>query len=111
MTAPMLPEPFAELEPFAATWVLASGEDRYQRRLSSTMDELQDFYDAVFPRAEEAIAYLEQFELDALPDDAVNLLRMLYSLSTVSPSVDVFAQQKVPESGTTSMTWLDEPAI
>ena len=34
------------------------------------MDELQAFYDAAFPRLEAVMAYLDQFELDALPDDA-----------------------------------------
>ena len=34
------------------------------------MDEMQAFYDAFFPRAEEAIAYCDQFPLDDMPDDA-----------------------------------------
>ncbi len=41
-----------------------------RERLASTMDEMQTFYDAFSPRAEEAIAYCEKFPLDDLPDDA-----------------------------------------
>ena len=37
------------------------------------MDELQAFYDAAFPRLDEAMAYLDKFELSALPEDAAAL--------------------------------------
>lgn len=106
---PMLPKQFADLEPFARVWALPSGGERYARRLASSMDELEDFYDAIFPRAEEIMSYLDRFELDDLPDDALNLLRLMYALSTVSASVDIFKQQKVPESGKTYLAWIDEP--
>ena len=66
-----LPEQFADLEPFAQTWALPTGSERYQRRLDSTMAEIQAFYDAVIARGEEALTYLEQFEdLDEMPDSA-----------------------------------------
>ncbi len=55
---PTLPAEFADLEPFA-DWSLATEAERYAKRLSSTMDELQAFYDAAFPRLEEAAAYLD----------------------------------------------------
>ena len=63
------PADFAELEPFA-DWALPTERERYAKRIASTMDELQAFYDAAFPRLEDATKYLEQFALDALPDDA-----------------------------------------
>ncbi len=63
----MLPEAFADLEPFAATWCLRTEGERYGRRLASTMDEMQTFYDAAFPRLGEALSYLDQYPLDALP--------------------------------------------
>lgn len=105
----VLPEQFADLEPFAPIWALRHGRDRYARRLASSMQDMQAFYDAVFPRAEEIMAYLERFPLDQLPDDALHLLWMLYSLSVVSPAVDLFKQPKVPESGDVHMEWISEP--
>ena len=63
MTATSLPPEFADLEPFAKEWCLASEPERYAKRLASTMHELQAFYDDVFARAEEAIVYLEKFPL------------------------------------------------
>ena len=72
MTA-LLPPDFADLEPYA-DWALPTEGARYAKRLASTMDELQAFYDAAFPRLEAATAYLEQFGMDNLPDDGKRLL-------------------------------------
>ena len=52
----LLPPEFADLEAFAGTWSIANEPDRYAKRLASTMEEMQAFYDACFPRAEQAIA-------------------------------------------------------
>ncbi len=60
---PTLPTDFADLEPFS-DWSLESESERYAKRLSSTMDELQAFYDAAFPRLTDAMAYLDQFDLE-----------------------------------------------
>ena len=67
MTATCCPAEFADLEPFA-DWALPTEAERYAKRLASTMDELQAFYDAAFPRLEAATAYLEHLELDGLPE-------------------------------------------
>ena len=66
----MLPDQFADLEPFATTWCLATEPERWARRLATSLNDMQVFYDAAFPRAEEAIAYCDGFDLHALPDDA-----------------------------------------
>jgi Ser/Thr protein kinase RdoA (MazF antagonist) len=72
-----LPAEFADLEPYAAVWCLPTEGERYSRRLASSMDELQDFYDACFPRVEAAIAHCDAHPLDAMPDDVVNLMRLI----------------------------------
>lgn len=105
----MLPEEFADLEPFARVWSLEKAQDRWERRLRGTMPELQAFYDAVFPRAGEIMEYLDPLPLDDLSDQALNLMRMLYSLSTVSMATDLFKQPKTPESGATYLNWIAEP--
>ena len=48
----LLPPHFAELEPWASTWCLATEPERWAKRFQVSMRELQDFYDAFFPRAE-----------------------------------------------------------
>jgi hypothetical protein len=99
MSAPLLPSAFADLERFAATWCLASEPERYAQRMASSMEEMQELYDAVFPRVEEAIEYCDKFPLDDLPDDALHLLYLIYSLIMVSMPVDVWHQARVVDAG------------
>jgi hypothetical protein len=99
MSAPMLPPAFADLERFAATWCLASEPERYAQRMASSMEEMQELYDAVYPRVEEAIDYCDKFPLDDLPDDALHLLYLIYSLIMVSMPVDVWHQARVVDAG------------
>jgi len=106
---PMLPGEFADLEPFAPTWSLAAEHERYAQRLASTMDEMQAFYDATFPRAQDAMEYLDARDLDALPADALNLLRLLYSLIVVSFAVECWKQPHVPDSGAAYLDLVVEP--
>lgn len=105
----MLPAQFSELEPFAAIWCLATEHERFAQRMASSMDEMQTFYDAFFPRAEEAIAYCEKFELDDMPYDAQHLLQLLYSLIMVSFPVEAWRQPHVPDSGAAYLDLLIEP--
>jgi hypothetical protein len=104
-----LPAPFADLEPFAEKWARPSEPERYTTRLASTMDEMQAFYDAVVPRAGDAMAYLETLPFDALPDDATNLLHLLYSMIQVSFPVEVWRQPKVPDTGSATFDCFTEP--
>jgi hypothetical protein len=106
----MFPPEFADLEPLAG-WALPSEAERYAKRLSSSMDELQAFYDAAFPRLEAALAHLDALELSALPDDATHLLWLLYSLVNASFPVEVWRQPRVPDSGAASMDAIIEPAV
>ena len=110
MTAtPLLPSQFAEFEPYAATWCLATERERFAQRMASTMDEMQAFYDAFFPRAEEAIAYCEKYPLDDMPEDAQRLLQLLYSLVMASFPVEAWRQPNVPDSGAAYLDLLIEP--
>jgi hypothetical protein len=100
MTQPMLPKPFAALEPFAAMWCLATEAERYARRLDSTMIDMQAFHDAGMPRLREIMAYLDRFELPDLPEQELHLLYLAYSLIMVSLPIEVWAQPRVVDAGT-----------
>ena len=108
MTA-MLPAPFAELEPFAPTWCLATEAERWRQRHASTMAELDACYDACFPRVEEAIEYCNKLPLDDLPADATNLLRLIYSLVMVSMAVEIFHQPKTIDAADAVLDRIREP--
>jgi hypothetical protein len=107
---PTLPPDFADLEPFAG-WCLRTEAERYAMRLASSMDEMQAFYDAAFPRLEDAYTYLDKFDLRDLPEDATRLLWLCYSLINVSFPVEVWRQARVPDSGAASLDAVVEPAV
>jgi hypothetical protein len=88
----MLPSAFAELEDYAQTWCLATETERWNARVNASMPQLRDFYDAFFPRLEEAIDYCDKFPLDEVPEDALNLLHMIYSLIMVAMAVEIMHQ-------------------
>jgi hypothetical protein len=108
-TQALLPPAFADLEPFAARWCLGSESDRFAARLATSMDDIQAFYDAVTARADEAMTYCDSFPLDELPEDAKNLLHMLYSMITVSFAVECWGQGRVPDTGAAYLDLLVEP--
>jgi hypothetical protein len=107
---PALPTEFADLEPHA-DWALPTERARYEKRLASTMDELQAFYDAAFPRLEDARTYLEKFAVDELDDEGKRLLWLFAALVTVSFPVEVWRQPRVPDSGAAAIEAVVHPAV
>ncbi|WP_197508075.1 hypothetical protein [Mycobacterium sp. 1245801.1] len=107
-TMSMLPAEFADLERFAE-WCLPSEPERYAKRLASSMTEMKAFYDAITPRADEALAFCDKFSLDDLPDDVQNLMHLLYSMIMVSFPVECWKQPRVPDSGASSLDCVSEP--
>jgi hypothetical protein len=105
-----LPTEFADLEPFLA-WALPTEPERYALRLASSMEEMQAFYDAAFPRLEDAIAYCDKAPLDELSDDARSLLHLMQSLVMVSFPVEVWKQPRVPDSGAAYLDLIREPVV
>jgi hypothetical protein len=108
--ANVLPAEFADLEPFA-DWAIHGERARYAKRVSSTMEQLQTFYDAAFPRIDDAMTYLEKYEVDDLPEEGKRLLWLYCALVTVSFPVEAWRQPRVPDSGASSIDAVLEPAI
>jgi hypothetical protein len=86
-----LPETFADLEQFVV-WALATETARNARRRASTMEELRAFYDAILPRMDEVIEYLDEYPLDAMPADARRLFLMGLSFMEVSPAIELLGE-------------------
>ena len=105
----LLPVDFADLEPFAAKWCLATEPERWNERMASSMEEMQAFYDAILPRVPDALAYCDKFPLDDMPDDAVRLLQLVYSFIVVSFAVELWHQRHVPDTRGTSFDRISEP--
>ena len=94
MPKSLLPKQFQELEQWGA-WSLATEQERSDRRQASTMDEIKAFYAAMLARMEEMLPYLDQFSVDALPEDATRLFYLMLSLAEVAPAVEQFGQPSV----------------
>ncbi len=92
-----LPEPFQSLEPFSA-WALATERERRAKRLSSSMEDIQAFYDALFPQLEAVVAYLDQFPLDQLPAEAQPLYYLTLSLVEVTSAVELYHNPHIFEA-------------
>jgi len=102
-----LPEQFASIEHLVAEWAIEDGHQRYVKRVNSTMAELKAFYAEMFPHGKEAIDYVDQFDYQQpLPEDAVNLRNLVYSLITVALAVEVWRQPRVKNSAKTILTRL-----
>lgn len=105
-----LPAEFADLEPFL-DWDLATEPERYAKRLASSMAQMQAFYNAAFPRLEDAIAYCDKLPLDDLPDDARTLMHLMQSLIMVSFPIEAWKQPRVPDSGAAWVELIREPVV
>ncbi len=105
----MLPLEFADLEPFAAKWCLATETERFERRLASPMEEIAAFYEAFFPRVEEAIEFCDEYPLDALPEDVDHLVRLIHSLVMVAMAVEIFKQPKTVDAADAVLVRVREP--
>lgn len=111
MATLLLPLEFSDLERFAPRWCLATEAERYRERLSSSMDDMQEFYDATMARGEEAISHCDKYPLDGMPPEVVNLMRLLYSLIMISFAVECWSQPRVPDSGAAYLDLIVEPAL
>lgn len=94
MSRSLLPAQFHDLEPWLV-WSLATEQERSTKRQASTMDDIKAFYHAMLARMEEVLPYLDQFSLDALPEDATRLFFLTLSLAEVAPAVEQFGQPNV----------------
>lgn len=90
-----LPQAFSELEVFCERWCLKNSQARNAARITASMDDIRDFYDAATVRAESALTYLSALQLGELPEQDGNLLRLMLSLAEIGPAVEWFNQPRV----------------
>ncbi|HBG29864.1 hypothetical protein [Candidatus Macondimonas diazotrophica] len=96
MNKKLLPAGFEELEAFAERWAKPSFAARYQVRITSTMDEIQTFYQAMISAMDRCAAHFDGFApTDDLPDASRRLLYLTYAAMNVSPAVELYKQPDV----------------
>ncbi len=69
---------FSELSPFLADWGLPTSAERVARRTGSTIAQMRAFHEAMLPRLEEVINYLNNF---AVADIPTNDMALAYALA------------------------------
>jgi len=102
MNTTMLPTDFGDLELFSE-WALEQRADRFHKRVSSSIEKITSFYDAMVPRLDEVVKYLNSKPLASLEQSDKQLLAMALSLIEVSrclelwkaPDIDAFAADRL----------------
>src|SRR5438067_1409476 len=84
-----LPEPFAALNPFVKDWALPHEQARYQRLHTVSLDELRAFYDAMLPRMDEILPFLNQYSMKDMPEDVRTLFDMAMTFSETAHPIDL----------------------
>ena len=90
-----LPAAFAELNRFVDAWALETETLRTTRRHTAGMPAIVEFKAAMLTRVDEIVAWLNQYTLDNLPEDAKSLMYLLLSLAEVAPAVEFYQQAAV----------------
>ena len=91
-----LPAAFGALQPFVSDWAHPTNAARLARRMASTMDEIQAFYDAMLPLIEAALAHLDQFPLGQLPPAEEALYHLVLAAGEAAVSVEIYGAPKLP---------------
>ena len=95
MSTATLPTEFRDLEYFSE-WALAQRKDRFKKRLNTSMEQITAFYNAMVPRIDAIVKYLNQKPLKDLNAAENSLLSMALSLIEVSRCIE---RWNAPDSG------------
>jgi hypothetical protein len=89
-----LPGEFKDLERFAA-WALPTESERSEKRLSSKMEEISEFYGVMHARMSAILEHLSRYDVNEMPEDAKRLLHLALSLAEIAPAVEWYNQPTV----------------
>lgn len=91
----LLPAEFADLEPLAKVWSLATETERNRQRLQSSFAELEALSDALLPRLDAIFKHLDRHSLASLPPEEARLFYLTLSLAEVAPALEFYNQPAV----------------
>ena len=89
MTNFPLPKGYEDLQAWS-DWCLADIDARRDRRINSSMEDIDAFYDAVLPHMGDALALLHQTPVDKMDPASENLLNLLLTMAEIAPAVEQF---------------------
>lgn len=88
MSAQLARPDLTGLEADIAAWGLPTTEDRLEKRLKSSMDDIRRFYEGMLPRLPEIIEYLNQFPLESIPVQDQPMARAALAMCEVDNAVN-----------------------
>ena len=91
----LLPDGFEGLDEFVEEWALPLESARMQKRWSSTMEEITQFYDAMAEQIEAILDHLDRFDLKDLPERQKRLQLMTLSLAEAASAVETYKEPGV----------------
>lgn len=84
-----LPAQFSGLGEFVAAWALPTERERFHKLHTSSLEELRRFYEAMLPRMDEILAYLNQYKVSGLPEDARTLFDLSLAFAETAHPIDL----------------------
>jgi len=92
-----LPEPFAHLTPYRG-WAHSTEDARMRQRISASMSEITDYYQALLPEIDPIAKHLDQWVLAEIPAEQKPLLYMAMMFMETAMCVEFFYESDVPEA-------------
>lgn len=89
-----LPAGFEDLLPLA-DWSLATMDERRDRRASSTMEEIEEFYDVLLPRMDAVLEHLAATPMEGIDPKSEALMNLTLMLAEVAPAVELFGEPTI----------------
>ena len=97
--AQLLPDGFDDLGTWAVGWAMPTQNSRWDKRLSSSREELIAFYDAVQPNLERILEHADKFEIGKLPEQSARLYDLALMVAEIAPNVELYGgDPDVPHS-------------
>ncbi|MCY3750340.1 MAG: hypothetical protein F4147_10510 [Gammaproteobacteria bacterium] len=81
---------FSDLQEFMDEWGYADAHQRLNKRSNAELSSVKRFYDAVVPRLEEIIEFLNRFPVDEIPEEYQRLAYMALAACEVDDPVNVW---------------------
>jgi hypothetical protein len=94
----LLPPGFEDMTRFVAVWAQKTSEARMHARCTSSMADIQIFYDAMTERAEDALSHIETFPIDALPEDSARLFCLVLALAQAHVAIEIHGAVCAPKT-------------
>jgi len=96
MSTNELPVALSPLLSLAAEWALPTEAARKEKRATSTMEQLKEFYDRVHPRVVEIGAHLDRYPMGSLPRDQERLFQLALMAVEVAMPIEFYRLPDLP---------------